>query len=58
MRFLGADLPSALNVAPMEQAAPPAAHRAGHEERMRETALRFCAGVQLKFSAVMEAPAA
>ena len=59
MRFLGADLPSALNVAPMEQAAPLAAHRGGHEERRPETALRFSlAGVQLKFSAVMEAPAA
>jgi len=43
----------------MEQAAPLAAHRAGHEERRPETALRFSlAGVQLKFSAVMEAPAA
>ena len=56
LAVLGADLPGALNVAPMEQAAPPAAHRVEHEGRVPETALRFSlAGVQLKFSAVMEA---
>ena len=56
LAVLGADLPGALNVAPMEQAAPPAAHRVEHEGRVPETALRFSlAGVQLKFSALMEA---
>jgi serine/threonine-protein kinase HipA len=56
MAVLGADLPGALTVAPMEQVALPATeHLAGHDPREPETALRFSlAGVQLKFSAMME----
>jgi serine/threonine-protein kinase HipA len=57
LAVLGADLPGALVVEPMEGNA--AAHEGEdqHEEqRAGETALRFSlAGVQLKFSAVMEA---
>lgn len=58
LAVLGADLPGALNVAPMEQAATPAAEHAKYdnEEQLPDTALRFSlAGVQLKFSAIMEA---
>ena len=59
LAVLGADLPGALIVAPMEQAATLAGEHPAdrdHEERVPETALRFSlAGVQLKFSAVMEA---
>jgi len=58
LAVLGADLPGALMVAPMEQAAVLAGdHPADrdHDEHVPETALRFSlAGVQLKFSAVME----
>ena len=59
LAVLGADLPGGLTVSPMDQphegAAEDAADRE-HEERMPEAALRFSlAGVQLKFSAVMEA---
>lgn len=55
LAVLGADLPGALNVAPMEQAEQ-SAGSAEREEQVPETALRFSlAGVQLKFSAVMEA---
>jgi serine/threonine-protein kinase HipA len=58
LAVLGADLPGALNVAPMEQPSQPAADQAehNHQGQVPETALRFSlAGVQLKFSAVMEA---
>lgn len=55
LAVLGADLPGALHVAPMEQTTQ-AAPEAGHRDRLPETALRFSlAGVQLKFSAIMEA---
>jgi len=56
---LGADLPGALVVAPMEPAAQPATDHAADQDDQRapEAALRFSlAGVQLKFSAVMETP--
>ncbi|HWR16846.1 MAG TPA: HipA domain-containing protein [Terriglobales bacterium] len=58
LAVLGADLPGGLRVEPMELAAqaPPHNAEAARAERMPETALRFSlAGVQLKFSAVMEA---
>jgi len=59
LAVLGADLPGALTVAPMDQPPQDAAREVGErdeEERVPETALRFSlAGVQLKFSAVMEA---
>lgn len=58
LAVLGADLPGALTVAPMDQTAPAAAEEAAHDNRDRvpETAFRFSlAGVQLKFSAIMEA---
>lgn len=64
LAVLGADLPGALVVAPLEgQAQPPEAHH-DHDDEQREDdhghggeePLRFSlAGVQLKFSAVMEA---
>jgi serine/threonine-protein kinase HipA len=58
LAVLGADLPGALTVAPMDQQAKDVAHDGAHgdgDERPPETALRFSlAGVQLKFSAVME----
>jgi serine/threonine-protein kinase HipA len=59
LAILGADLPGALTVTPMDQGHEGAA-RDGHdrdqEDRGPEAALRFSlAGVQLKFSAVMEA---
>jgi serine/threonine-protein kinase HipA len=64
LAVLGADLPGALVVAPLEgQAKPPEAHH-DHDDEQREDdhghggeePLRFSlAGVQLKFSAVMEA---
>lgn len=59
LAVLGADLPGALVVAPLDQ--PPHtpsldADDRGDEERFPEAALRFSlAGVQLKFSAIMEA---
>ncbi len=57
LAVLGADLPGALTVAPMEgEAASHGADDHTGEEQMAETALRFSlAGVQLKFSAVMGA---
>jgi serine/threonine-protein kinase HipA len=59
LAVLGADLPGALIVAPMDQPEQGAAEDGGdrdHDEPMHEAALRFSlAGVQLKFSAVMEA---
>ncbi len=59
LAVLGADLPGALIVAPMEQAARAGAeHNADRHdgERVPEGALRFSlAGVQLKFSAILEA---
>ncbi len=60
LAVLGADLPGALVVTPLESDAQEGdAHDAGggdHDDRPPETALRFSlAGVQLKFSAVMEA---
>jgi serine/threonine-protein kinase HipA len=64
LAVLGADLPGALVVAPVEgQAQPPEAHHDQNEEQHEdghghggEEPLRFSlAGVQLKFSAVMEA---
>jgi serine/threonine-protein kinase HipA len=56
LAVLGADLPGALTIAPMEaQGASHASDEHGGENRLPETALRFSlAGVQLKFSAVME----
>jgi len=58
LAVLGADLPGALQVAPME----PMRQGSGEEsatakgERVPKTALRFSlAGIQLKFSAIMEA---
>jgi serine/threonine-protein kinase HipA len=58
LAVLGADLPGALTVAPFEQFVQSSAEhiidRDSHE-RIPETALRFSlAGVQLKFSAIME----
>ena len=59
LAVLGADLPGALTIAPMELPLQYSAnHASGRDshERMPETALRFSlAGVQLKFSAMMEA---
>jgi serine/threonine-protein kinase HipA len=59
LAVLGADLPGALTVAPMDQPEQGAAEDGGdrdHDEAVHEAALRFSlAGVQLKFSAVMEA---
>jgi serine/threonine-protein kinase HipA len=64
LAVLGADLPGAVVVAPLEgQAQPPEAHHDQNEEQHEdghghggEEPLRFSlAGVQLKFSAVMEA---
>jgi serine/threonine-protein kinase HipA len=63
LAVLGADLPGALVVAPLErEALPPEAHHDHDDERHNddhghgEEPLRFSlAGVQLKFSAVMEA---
>lgn len=61
LAVLGADLPGALVVSPLEGDAKEAdAHDAAaggdHDDHPPETALRFSlAGVQLKFSAVMEA---
>jgi serine/threonine-protein kinase HipA len=57
LAVLGADLPGALVIAPLEgQAQPPEAHREHREHADDiEEPLRFSlAGVQLKFSAVME----
>lgn len=59
LAVLGADLPGALTIAPMEQPIQSTkdhtSDRDSHE-RIPETALRFSlAGVQLKFSAIMEA---
>ena len=59
LAVLGADLPGALTIAPMEQPVPSTADHASDrdsQERIPETALRFSlAGVQLKFSAIMGA---
>ena len=59
LAVLGADLPGALTVTPMEQPIQSTADRTSDRnsrERIPETALRFSlAGVQLKFSAIMEA---
>jgi serine/threonine-protein kinase HipA len=59
LAVLGADLPGALTVAPMEQPLQSSGEHAADfdtHEHLPETALRFSlAGVQLKFSAVMEA---
>jgi serine/threonine-protein kinase HipA len=59
LAVLGADLPGALTVTPIDQDNEGASHKAydrDHENRVPEAALRFSlAGVQLKFSAVMEA---
>jgi serine/threonine-protein kinase HipA len=59
LAVLGADLPGALTVGPMDQEREDPADDGGdrdHDDRVREAALRFSlAGVQLKFSAVMEA---
>ena len=61
LAVLGADLPGALVIAPLddmkaEDSDRPYKDGAREDERRRETVLRFSlAGVQLKFSAVMEA---
>jgi len=62
LAVLGADLPGALVVAPLEVEAQPADAHHDHDDdhhdhdHAREEALRFSlAGVQLKFSALMEA---
>ena len=58
LAVLGADLPGALDVTPMEQIAQQAAEESAPDdgERVPKTAFRFSlAGVQLKFSAIMEA---
>jgi serine/threonine-protein kinase HipA len=58
LAVLGADLPGALVIAPLEGDAKEddGHHDAGDADRPREAVLRFSlAGVQLKFSAVMEA---
>ena len=61
LAVLGADLPGALTVAPLESAEREAETRgaaggAGQDRQTAEPLLRFSlAGVQLKFSAVMEA---
>ena len=56
---LGADLPGALTVTPLEAGGPVAALRADPDhgtDRATDTPLRFSlAGIQLKFSAIMEA---
>ncbi|HXM94860.1 MAG TPA: type II toxin-antitoxin system HipA family toxin [Candidatus Dormibacteraeota bacterium] len=59
LAVLGKDLPGALTVTPLEKEEQAGELDEGHkhkENRMADTALRFSlAGVQLKFSAVMEA---
>lgn len=58
LAVLGADLPGALQVAPMERSRNGAAEEfePDNAERAPKTALRFSlAGMQLKFSAIMEA---
>ena len=58
LAVLGADLPGALVVAPLDQPphTPSLEANRSDEERFPEAALRFSlAGVQLKFSAIMEA---
>jgi serine/threonine-protein kinase HipA len=59
LAVLGADLPGALMVTPVDQHEETIASHVGEQdpdERVRESALRFSlAGVQLKFSAIMEA---
>ena len=55
---LGADLPGALTIMPLEmnEYANESHHRANDGDRRKETALRFSlAGIQLKFSAILEA---
>jgi serine/threonine-protein kinase HipA len=58
LAVLGADLPRALTVAPMEQPTKSSAEQAADRDshgRIPETALQFSlAGVQLKFSAILE----
>jgi serine/threonine-protein kinase HipA len=59
LAVLGADLPGALVVSPLETDAQERSaerdHAGGDDDRVPETALRFSlAGVQLKFSAIME----
>jgi len=59
LAVLGADLPGALVVSPLETDAQEGHaerdHAGGDDDRVPETALRFSlAGVQLKFSAIME----
>jgi serine/threonine-protein kinase HipA len=58
LAVLGADLPGALTIAPIDEPLQYSAdHASGRDshERIPETALRFSlAGVQLKFSAIME----
>jgi len=59
LAVLGADLPGALTVMPIDREHEDASHDghdSDHDDRVPEAALRFSlAGVQLKFSAVMEA---
>jgi serine/threonine-protein kinase HipA len=58
LAVLGADLPGALIVEPLEDHEPPSAPHPGHDDDSLDgdEPLRFSlAGVQLKFSAVMEA---
>ena len=56
--LLGADLPGAVEVRAADGSIPPAADRETEDARGDDRALRFSlAGVQLKFSAVMEASA-
>jgi len=59
LAVLGADLPGALTVAPLDQPPDTTARDVEdrhHDDRIPDTALRFSlAGVQLKFSAIMEA---
>lgn len=52
---LGADLPGALTVTPLEMNLPIAENPAGHDNDFKEAILRFSlAGIQLKFSAILE----
>jgi serine/threonine-protein kinase HipA len=55
--LLGADLPGAVEIRSPDGAAPPAGDEALPAAHMQDQALRFSlAGVQLKFSALMETP--
>ncbi len=54
--LLGADLPGAVEVRAIDEASTPAVEDPGERRKRGETPLRFSlAGVQLKFSALMEA---